>query len=255
MTAIGAGGTGRFDLGRVMERTFTVIGRNFATFLLAAIVLVGIPSIITVIGQGGTPFPQTLRGWGVMLTGWLLSLIGTYLLQAAIVHVTVNSLNNRPVGLRAALGRAGGRLLPILGLSVLIFLATIVGTMLLIVPGVIIAILWCVAVPALVVERRSILSSLQRSRDLTRGFRWPIFGLFVIYMIVATVISGTVTGISVATGGTLEGTPNILVSLVFTPLISIVQGIVGSAGIAAVYHELRTAREGVGADELAAVFD
>lgn len=255
MTAIDSGSAGRFDLGRVMERTFSVIGKNFATFLLAAIILVGIPSVITVMGQGGNPLPQSPAGWVVTVTGWFLSLVGSYLLQATIVYVAVTSLNKRTASLRMALGTAVKRVLPIVGMALLILLATVLATALLIVPGVIVAILWCVAAPALIVEKRSIFSSLQRSRDLTRGFRWPIFGLFVIYIIVSWVITATFTGVSMATGGGLNGSINLIVALIFTPLISIVQGIIGSSGVAAIYYELRTAKEGVGADELAAVFD
>lgn len=255
MTADVARGTWRFDLGRVMERTFTVIGRNFVTFALAAIVLTGVPSLITVIGQGGTPFPTSQRGWVIMGTGWLLSLLGAYLLQAAIVHVTVNALNKRAVSLRAALGIAVGKLLPLLGLALLMFLATMLGMVFLIVPGIIVAVVFCVVAPVLVMENRSIFQSFGRSRELTAGFRWPIFGLFVIYMIVATVISGTVTGITVATGGAMDGTGSPVVTMIFTPLIAVVQSIIGSAGIAALYYELRTAKEGVGIDELAELFD
>lgn len=255
MTAIQAGGTGRFDLGRVMERTFTVIGRNFVTFVLAALVLTGIPSLITVIGQGGLPLPSSPRGWVIMGTGWLLSLFGAYLLQAAIVHVTVNALNNRTVTLRAAMGIAVGKMLPLLAMAVLTFLATTLGMVLLIVPGFIVAVMLCVAAPVLVMEKMSIFQSLGRSRELTKEFRWPIFGLFVIYMIVATAISGTVTGVSVATGGTMDGAANPVVTMIFTPLIAVVQSIIGSAGISALYYELRTAKEGVGTDELAELFD
>ncbi|MBB5745799.1 hypothetical protein [Brevundimonas variabilis] len=255
MTAIETSGTGRFDLGRVMERTFTVIGRNIVTFLLAAVILTGIPSVITVIGQGGMPFPTSRQGWLILATGWFLSLLGAYLLQAAIVHVTVNALNNRTVTLRTALGIAIGKMLPLLGLGLLVFLATMLGMVLLIIPGIIVAVMLCVAGPVLVMEKRSILESFGRSRALTKGFRWPIFGLFVIYMVVATAISGTVTGVSVATGGAMDGSANPVVTLIFTPLIAVVQAIIGSAGIAALYYELRTAKEGVGTDELAELFD
>ncbi len=255
MTTSDAGRTGRFDLGRVMERTFSVIGKNFATFLLAAIILVGIPAFITALGQGNAPFPASPGAWAITAFGWVLSLVGTYVLQAALVFGTVNSLHGKPVVLKNALEVGLKNFLPLLGLAIISSLAIAFGTMLLIVPGMILSVLWCVGAPALVVEKRGIFESLQRSRDLTRGHRWPIFGLIVIYFIVYMVIAGTFSGISVATGGTFDGTGNMVVSMIFTPLIAIVQGLIGSAGIAAVYYELRTAKEGVGADELAAVFD
>src|SRR5258705_7268078 len=41
-----------------------------------------------------------------------------------------------------------------------------------------------VAVPACVIEKRRAFASMGRSRALTRGYRWPIFGLFLILRIV-----------------------------------------------------------------------
>jgi len=255
MSAIETGRTGRFDLGRVMERTFTVIGKNFATFLLAALVLAGIPSALVVMGQAGNPFPTSPTGWGLLIVGWALSLIGTYVLQAAIVVGSVNTLNGRPVRLGNIMEVGIRNFLPLLGLAIVMSVGIGLGMILLIVPGMILAVLWCVAAPSLVAEKRGIFESLQRSRELTKGYRWPIFGLIVIYFIVYMVIAGTVSGVSVATGGNLDGTGNLVVTLIATPLIAVAQALIGSTGVAAIYYELRTAKEGVGADELAAVFD
>lgn len=255
MTTTDMGRTGRFDLGRVMERTFTVIGKNFATFLLAALALAGIPSALVVMGQAGNPLPTSPTGWGLALFGWVLSFVGTYVLQAAIVVGSVNSLNGRPVRLGNMLEVGLRNFLPLLGLAIVMGAAMGLGMILLLVPGIILAVLWCVAAPSLVAEKRGIFESLQRSRELTRGHRWPIFGLIVIYFIVYMVIAGTVSGVSVATGGNLDGTGNLVVTLIATPLIAVAQALIGSSGVAAIYYELRTAKEGVGADELAAVFD
>ena len=39
------------------------------------------------------------------------------------------------------------------------------------------------------------------------------------------------------------------------PLVNIVSTVIASAGVASLYYELRTAKEGVGAEDLASVFD
>ncbi len=238
-----------------MERTFTVSGKNFATFVLAALLLAGIPSALVVLGQAGNPLPTSPTGWGLLLFGWALSLVGTYVLQAAIVVGAVNSLNGRPVRLANMMEVGIRNFLPLLGLAIVMSVGIGLGMILLFVPGMILAVIWCVAAPSLVAEKRGIFESLQRSRELTKGYRWPIFGLIVIYFIVYMVIAGTVSGVSVATGGNLDGTGNMAVTLIATPLIAVIQAIIGSSGVAAIYYELRTAKEGVGADELAAVFD
>ena len=37
----------RFDLGRVVERTFSSISRNFPVFLLLTLLLAGVPALLT----------------------------------------------------------------------------------------------------------------------------------------------------------------------------------------------------------------
>ncbi len=255
MTTIDSG-TSSFDLGRVIQRTFQVIGRNFATFGIAAVILAGIPAFISAFGQGSALTNGEPGALAAILIGGALSLVGTYVLQAAIVYGTVNTFNGRTVSLGAAMGVGFRHFLPLLGLAILVGLCIGLGTILLIVPGLIIAVLWCVAAPALVVEKRSIFSSLQRSRDLTRGYRWPIFGLIVIYFIVYMIIFSAIGALGVATGGTfVDGSGVLAFNLIVTPLSTIVVSIIGSAGVAAIYYELRTAKEGVGAEQMASVFD
>lgn len=255
MTAIDSR-TSSFDLGRVIQRTFEVIGKNFAAFTIAAVVLAGIPAFISAFGQGTALTTGSFAGLTAIFVGGALSLVGTYVLQAAIVYGTVNTFNGRKVTLGAAMGVGFKNFLPLLGLAIIFSLAVGLGMVLLIVPGLILAVLWSVAAPALVVEKRSIFNSLQRSRDLTRGYRWQIFGLIVIYFIVYMVIFTAIGGIGAATGGTFtDGSGVMAVNLILTPLSTIVVSVIGSAGVAAIYYELRTAKEGVGAEQMASVFD
>lgn len=257
MTAFETTGA-RFDLARVVQRTFEVIGKNLVTFGIAAVLLAGVPAFISAWGQGdllATQYAGT-NAWAISGVGWVLSLIGAYILQAAIVFATVNTLNGRTVSLGAALQVGVQNALPMLALAIIVSVCVFLGMILLIVPGLILAVLWSVAAPARVAEKRTIFGSLQRSRDLTRGYRWEIFGLMVIYFIVSAVIGIAIGGLGAATGGSfLDGSGVLAINLIVLPLTSIVQGVIAAAGVAAIYYELRTAKEGTGAEELAAIFD
>lgn len=63
----------------------------------------------------------------------------------------------------------------------------VLGFMLLLIPGLILMCLWSLVVPACVLERLGPLSSLSRSARLTKGYRWPVFGLILL-----TVIAGLI---------------------------------------------------------------
>jgi len=63
------------------------------------------------------------------------------------------------------------------------------GLIALIIPGVVLALVWCVSVPALIFEDRSAVSALTRSRDLTRGKTLDIF-LVALPLIALALITG-----------------------------------------------------------------
>lgn len=255
MSSAGSGG-GRFDFGRVVERTFSSIGRNWIVFLASSTLLVGIPSLLQVYGQGMVATGLNSASLAVMGIGWVLWLVGTYVLQAVVVKTTVNDMNGRKTALSDALANGLGMFLPLFGLAIVTGFIMFIGLLLLVVPGIIVAVALSVAAPALIMERRGISESLQRSRDLTRGCRWRIFGLFVVYVIAVWLIELLLGGIGLAAFGSgAVGPANIPVTMVTTALSTIVSGVITSAGAAALYYELRGVKEGVGPEQLASVFD
>lgn len=263
MTTLEAVG-GSFDFGRVVGRTFRVIGDNLRLFAIAASLLVVLPVFAaTTIGlAGGSAMTFGLSSIG----GGLIAAVGGLVLQGVVVYAAISKLNGRSietgevvnVGLRFAL--------PLFGLAIISTFGLMIGFLLLFVPGLILCVIWSVASPSLVMEKRGVFESLQRSRDLTRGHRWSIFGLLVVYFILSMIISVVVQSLSGAAGvtTTLASTMNgenapITVTVVLATLLSALanglQGVVAAAGAASVYYELRTTKEGVAPDQLASVFD
>lgn len=256
MTSDGRG-SGVFDLGRVIQRTFGTIKQNAAVFFGAAALLVGLPSILLALGQNSM-LSDDYSVSGVLLTmvGAVLNFVGLYLLQGMVVKAAVNSFNGKKTAFGDAFNVGVQAFLPLLGLAIVASVGMGLGLILLIVPGVILAVMWSVGAPVVVVERRGVTASLQRSRVLTKGYRWQVFGLIVIYVILSWIIGAAIGGLSLATGGTFSGgTPNLAVSLITEPLVNILSGVVASAGVASLYYELRSAKEGVGSEELASIFD
>ena len=247
---------GAFDLGRVIQRTFTSISRNAAIFFGAAVVLVGAPSVISAIGQGTIMSTGSATALLFIVIGTILYLIGLFVLQGMVVKAAVNGFNGKITAFRDAFDVGVQTFLPLLGLAIIACVGMMLGYMFLLIPGLILSVLWSVAAPAVVVEKRGVFASLQRSRDLTRGFRWQVFGLIVIYAVLSWIISMAIGGLGLALGGGFsEVGPNLWFNLATGPVVNVLSGVVASAGVAALYYELRTAKEGAAPDELAAVFD
>jgi cold shock CspA family protein len=252
----GGAGSGVFDLGRVIQRTFGAIKQNAAVFFGAAALLVGAPSILSAFGQSAMLNEDFGPGVLMMMVGVVLNFVGLYLLQGMVVKAAVNGFNGKTTAFGDAFNVGVQNFLPLLGLAIVASIGMMLGFLLLIVPGIILSVMWSVGAPSVVVEKRGVFASLQRSRELTKGYRWQVFGLLVIYVILSWIIGAAIGGLSLATGGTLTGgTPNLAVNLITEPVVNILSGVVASAGVAALYHELRSAKEGVGSEELASIFD
>ncbi|WP_165187584.1 hypothetical protein [Caulobacter soli] len=260
--------TRRFEIGRVISGTFSVIGRNFGTFALLALILGGLPNLllslvqISFVGHQQVFSPQAIVG---SVVGLVVMIVAAFVLQAAIVHATVADLNGRRVVLGESLKVGLRNWLPLVGLAILMTLGLMVGFVLLIVPGIILAVMWSVTVPAKVVEKIGVMAAFQRSRDLTRGRRWAIFGLFVLYVIAVWIVEAAIMaafmpfvlskGASAPEAMAGFNSSINLVSMVASPLIATISTLVTTAGGATLYSELRGTREGVGPEALASVFD
>lgn len=248
---------GSFDLGRVVQRTFAAISQNWLVFLVSSVVLIGIPSVISGFGQGQNIFmastPMTIVA---IVVGGVLTLVGAYLLQGIVVFTTINGLNGKPVDLGGALSAGLRFFFPLLGLGIVMGIGLGLGYLLLIVPGVILSVMWIVAAPAVVAEKRGIMESFQRSRDLTRGSRWLIFAIVVVYFIIAMILGIVVAGVGMAGAGLAAGATKAPIAvLVLSPIVNVISYILSSAGIASIYYELRTVKEGAAPDQVASAFD
>lgn len=259
---------GKLEIGRVISQTFAVIGRNFGVFFLLSLVLSGIPTAVIGFVQASFVGDATTAGTlspGLIyssIVGILVAVITASILQGALVYGTVQDLNGVRPNVGECLTTGLRAFLALFVVSLLFSLAFAFGVILLIVPGIMIACAWCVAVPALVADRTTIGGAFSRAAELTRGNRWRIFGLFLVIfgiLLVLGLVIGLVTTAVIApfvlagvNAETLAAHPAmILVNAVSSALSSLI----GSAGVAVLYVELRKAREGAGPEWLSRVFE
>ena len=206
------------------------------------------------------PFDGEAIGWVIATAiGVGIVWLGLYLAaQALLFRVTAAQLDGRPESFGAYAGAAARALLPLIGLAVLLTLAVWFGFLLLFVPGVMLAIIWSVAAPALVIERTGVFAAMSRSRALTRGARWRIFGLVVliyaIYFVASSVLSLAFVGLNSLTGGpAARATPSVVSAILsvvlqtaFVALWTAIQG--------ALYIELRDWKDGPVGNRLTDIF-
>jgi hypothetical protein len=251
-----------FDIGRVVNRAIGVIGRNALPFFLISLIC-NLPYILmlgvagTIPGGAQTLFANPGAALGTIgllfaaAIGWL---VGAFVLQAALTYGTVADLNGKRASFGDSIMTGLSEFAPLLGLALLSALGIIGGYILLIVPGVMLAVAWSVIVPVRIVERLPILDCFGRSATLTRGHRWSVFGLMIIYFLASAAISfglGLIVGAAGAAGGAGTNT----ISLIAESLGRLIASVILSVGTASIYYELRSNKEGIGPEQLAAVFD
>lgn len=261
--AVGVAGDSAFSMGRVASRTFGVLGRNLATFLGLSILIV-IPQLLytafmsRLFAGNAVPNPAMFmtRGyWLGFMTTILLWLASSFILQAALTYGTIMDLNGKRVSAAEALLTGLKLFLPLFVIAIIFGIGVVIAWMLLVVPGLMLLMAWFVVVPVRVTEDTGIVESFSRSAQLTKGYRWPILGLLVIYL-VALIVFQLVTSplFGVAFIMSRPGSWNIGY-LVFEAVIRGITAVISATGIACIYYELRTAKEGLGPEQLASVFE
>ncbi|UVK37450.1 hypothetical protein LHFGNBLO_004493 [Mesorhizobium sp. AR10] len=250
----------KFQIGRVFNNSFAVISRNIGLCLGLALLFSGLPAFVLqlwnqahmesiladpnaiALADSNTVFRDSLISFAVAIIYFVLSL----LLQSALVRATIEDLNGKRPAIGDCLRIALRCLLPTLGIGLLVALGSGLAAIALLVPGIILWLGWSVAVPVLVQERRGVFGSMSRSRVLTKGSRWALFGLFLILIVLASVIQWAMAVAVLLFGG--------IVAAVVAGLVSAVSSTVLSIATAVSYVELRQVKEGTSVDELAEIF-
>ena len=259
MTTATLGQPGRFEIGRVFNNTFGVIGRNIGLCVGLAALFSGLPAFLIRLWQqpqldamlrhdpAAMPDPSAMFGnTAASVVGGLIAFVLALLLQAALMRATIEDLNGKRPSFGDCIQIAIRFLLPTLAVGLLVGLGAGLGLILLIVPGIILWLGWSMSVPVLIQERLGVFGSMSRSRALTKGSRWPLFGLFVILIVIAMIIQWGMLLVLVLFGG--------IIAEVGSALVQTVVSMVLSVATAVSYVELRQAKEGASIDELAEIF-
>lgn len=243
-----------FSASTAIGTTFRVWFRNLLPFTFLGVVL-HLPLWLwlwTILR--GQPTPEKIEQIEAYDTyGGTAYLLINMFLTSTFTYGVVMELRGR----RASMGRSVSvglaRFLPALGVTLLVIIATLLGLVLIVIPGVIVFCMFCVAVPASVVERPGLLGAMRRSRELTMGHKAEIFGLLLIGYF-ALMLLGFIVG--AVTGGAEEQTWESLRGEVITEaVIELFSNSLMAVGAAVVYVQLRTRKEGSSIDELARVFE
>ncbi len=257
----GGGAGGGFTpktLGDVLSTAFDLYKANAATFLqIVAIVVIPLTFVqylltdvafkntasLTINQEtgeisGGSSFG---RGILILIVAGVIGYLIQYLVTGAITRSAAGSLVGMKIDVGESYRYAFKRLAGLILVAILIALAVGVGLILLIIPGLIFAVFFSVAIPAFVIEHRKGTEALSRSWNLVRGSFWHVLGVIFVAGLLAAVVSGILGAI----GGTsffLSWIFGAIAQIIVSPFVALV-GVV-------LYVDLRARHENLTPDGL-----
>ena len=249
-----------FMIGDVLGRTFSILGRNFVPFfVLSAIAM--LPQLFfllsgpTAAGYFSRTGSGVAAGTGNLFLPLVVGFVLRLLTQAVIVHAAFQDMRGRPVSVGESLRVAISRLLPILGVIIVVGLGVFAASLALIVPGIILMLMWYLALPVCVVEQTGVTASLSRSAQLTKGHRWKILGLILLVLIGGGIVGGVIGAVIGGLLGAMGTTVGVIALGLIQYIVQALLAVFYSILVIVLYRDLRVAKEGIGTEQIAAVFD
>jgi len=242
---------GKISIGPVFSRTFGVLFANLVPFLLLAFLLTVPVLAFNLITGGGAAVADPSAIGAMFFVGLLISMVVSYTVMGALVFGTVQELLGQRAGIGECVSRGLAVVLPVIVVGFLVSILVVLGSVLLLVPGIIVFVVCAVAIPVAVVERPGIWASVKRSAELTKGNRWRIFGLMLIFYGGLALIGYGLQFAGLAVMMPDGSTISLVAQFVWSALNVSIYAVFG----AVMYHDLRVAKEGVTTSQIAAVFD
>ena len=134
---------GEFRIGGVLNRTWRVLSRNILAFG-AVTTVASLPTLL---------FADSGQRTGLIIASAVVSDMMRRLSQAMLVYAALQEMRGTRSSLRQSLQVGWQRILAVIGLAITASVLTALGFVVLIVPGLMVAVMSFVATPACVVER------------------------------------------------------------------------------------------------------
>jgi Membrane domain of glycerophosphoryl diester phosphodiesterase len=172
----------------LLDRTFFLYRKHFVLFVgIAAIPQIAVLAVQlggATLGLRGS-IEATLLG---TMIGLIVNVFALTTSHAATVMAVSDVHLEKSASIGAAFGAIKGRMLGIIGIMIGVGLGVGLGLVLLIVPGIYLALAWSLAIPVTVLEGTGLNDTLTRSTTLTKGDRLRIFVVYVLLVLLEWVV-------------------------------------------------------------------
>ena len=214
------------NVGAIISRTFNIYVEEASVLLPAAAVVFVLSGILTTLLIAASP--------ALALLALVIALAATTLFTGMIVELVADVQDGRR---DATVGQLLRAVTPVFGKLILVGVVAgigiAIGFILIVVPGLILATIWSVAAPVVVLERPPGLGALGRSRELVRGHGWQAFGVIVVLVIGVGILAAVLEVLGDSAGTDVGLVVRVVVQILTAPLSALAASVL--------YFELRGA--------------
>ncbi|HEY7197640.1 MAG TPA: hypothetical protein VH306_10670 [Gaiellaceae bacterium] len=163
-----------------------------------------------------------LLGWLGAIAALLVSIVGTFWLQGALVIAVEDVRDGRAdLTIGETLSRVRPQINTLTLAGLLAGIGILIGFALLIVPGLVLLTWWLFIVPVIMLEGASVMESFGRSRDLGRGNGWNVFGLLILTILIILLAQIALSLILIPLPDAIQGfVGNVVSNTLFTPFVA-----------------------------------
>lgn len=192
------------------------------------------------------PFMALLGGAAMLSTG-ILGMFGQVLCRGALTKSVSESYLGNEITVGQAYRFVWPKFLTLIGAGILVVLVVYLGLLLLVVPGIIFGLWYCLTTPAIVVENLKATKGMSRSKALASGNLGKIFSIGFLVIVIAWVV-GVAFTYPVRLLGPILFFNNVTLMIFVSQLSSMVAQIlvvpIGATAYILLYYDLRIRKEG-----------
>jgi hypothetical protein len=241
-------------IGELLSAALQLYRRHWRTLMaIAAVVVVPLTLLQYGIGHWVRSHGQQLHDqaevstsfWAAASASLLAALVGLLLYQVltgAITRTIATEVAGQDLGVEQSYRFGFARLGPILVVSILVGLATLLGLIVFIIPGIYIGVRLAVSIQALVVEGKRGTEAMRRSWDLVGGHWWHAAFTLLVAALITGVVNAVITAPFSADAWFIQGVAAAVATIVTLPFGALV-GVL-------LYVDLRARKERLDLDTL-----
>ncbi len=259
-----------FKIGTLFGETFNLYTQNFLPLLYPALAFFGGVAVLvflfyskylTMMMLGSEMSPSGI----LMFAGYFVFGILFLTYNFYQIRISSNFYLNKTESPSELFSLSLKRTFPFLGMSLLFMLGTLGAALALVIPSYILMIGWSLSYTVFVIEGKGARASLKRSWTLTKGYKWKLFGIFfvliiIVYALMALVLFLGQHAISGFIAGMIENLENSDISMItkivlvfyflmyalIYPLITVFMNVI--------YYNILKDKEGFATEQLAQEF-